>query len=46
MFEDQVAKDWGRFKEKFFACTEYPDVRKAMKKILAAEEKDMTGGAD
>ena len=45
-FEDQVAKDWGRFKEKYFACTEYPDVRRAMKKILAAEEKDMAGGAD
>jgi hypothetical protein len=44
-FEDQVAKDWQRFKEKYFACTEYPDVRRAMKKILAAEEREMTGGA-
>ena len=42
-FEAQVAKDWRRFKEKYFACTEYPDVRRAMKKILAAEEKDMSG---
>ena len=42
-FEHQVAKDWGRFKEKYFACTEYPDVRRVMKKILAAEEKDMAG---
>jgi len=45
-FEAQVAKDWRRFREKYFACTEYPDVRRAMKKILAAEEKDMAGGAD
>ena len=44
-FEHQVAKDWVRFKEKYFACTEYPDVRRAMKKILAAEEREMTGGA-
>jgi len=44
-FEAQVAKDWRRFKEKYFACTEYPDVRRAMKKILAAEEREMTGGA-
>jgi len=42
-FEGQVAKDWRRFKEKYFACTEYPDVRRAIKKILAAEEKEMTG---
>lgn len=42
-FEGQVAKDWRRFKEKYFACTEYPDARRAMKKSLAAEEKDMAG---
>lgn len=40
-FEKQVAKDWRRFKEKYFACTEYPAVRRALKKILAAEEKEM-----
>ena len=40
-FEEQVAKDWRRFKEKYFACTEYPAVRRALKKILAAEEKEM-----
>jgi hypothetical protein len=41
-FEEQVAKDWRRFKEKYFACTEYPAVRRALKKILVAEEKEMT----
>jgi len=40
-FEEQVAKDWRRFKEKYFACTEYPAVRRALKKILAAEEKEI-----
>jgi hypothetical protein len=40
-FESQVARDWGRFKEKYFACAEYPAVRQALKKILAAEEKQM-----
>lgn len=40
-FEKQVAKDWQRFKEKYFACTEYPAVRRALKKILVAEEKEM-----
>ena len=44
VFEKQVAKDWQRFKEKYFACTEYPAVRKALKKILTAEEKEMAGG--
>jgi hypothetical protein len=44
-FEKQVARDWQRFKEKYFACTEYPAVRKALKKILATEEKAMEGGA-
>ena len=43
-FERQVAKDWQRFKEKYFACTEYPAVRKALKKILTAEEKTTAGG--
>jgi hypothetical protein len=43
-FEKQVARDWQRFKEKYFACTEYPAVRKALKKILTAEEKEMAGG--
>jgi len=41
-FEQQVAKDWRRFKEKYFACTEYPAVRRALKKILTEEEKEMT----
>ena len=41
-FDQQVARDWQRFKEKYFACTEYPDVRRALKKILDAEEKAMT----
>jgi hypothetical protein len=40
-FEDQVARDWQRFKEKYFACTEYPAVRQALKKILVAEEKEV-----
>lgn len=44
VFEDQVARDWRRFKEKYFACTEYPAVRRALKKILVAEEKEMAGG--
>ncbi len=43
-FEKQVARDWQRFKEKYFACTEYPAVRKALKKILTAEEKTTAGG--
>jgi len=43
-FEKQVARDWQRFKEKYFACTEYPAVRKAMKQILTAEEKTTAGG--
>jgi hypothetical protein len=43
-FEKQVARDWQRFKEKYIACTEYPAVRKALKKILTAEEKEMAGG--
>lgn len=41
VFEEQVARDWRRFKEKYFACTEYPAVRRALKKILVAEEKEM-----
>ncbi|MBM4023085.1 MAG: hypothetical protein FJ284_12765 [Planctomycetes bacterium] len=40
-FEKQVARDWRLFKEKYFACTEYPAVRQALKKILVAEEKEM-----
>ena len=44
-FKKQVAKDWQRFKEKHFACTAYPAVRKALKMILSAEEKAMAGGA-
>lgn len=39
VFEEQVARDWRRFKEKYFACTEYPAVRRALRKILTAEEK-------
>ncbi|MFN5756043.1 MAG: hypothetical protein ACK48M_04515 [Planctomycetia bacterium] len=42
-FEDQVARDWRRFKEKYFACTEYPAVRQALKKILVVEEREMAG---
>ena len=45
-FEDQVARDWQRFKEKYFACTEYPAVRQALKKILVAEEKEMVVNSD
>ncbi len=41
VFEEQVARDWRRFKEKYFACTEYPAVRRALKKILVAEEREM-----
>jgi hypothetical protein len=41
VFEEQVARDWRRFKEKYFACSEYPAVRRALKKILVAEEKEM-----
>ena len=43
-FEKQVARDWQRFKEKYFACTEYPAVRKVLKQILTAEEKTTAGG--
>ena len=43
VFEEQVARDWRRFKEKYFACAEYPAVRRALKKILVAEEKEMDG---
>jgi hypothetical protein len=43
-FEEQVAKDWRQFKEKYFACTEYPAVRRALKKILTEEEKEMSQG--
>lgn len=43
VFEEQVARDWRRFKEKYFACTEYPAVRRALRKILVAEEKEMAG---
>ena len=41
VFEEQVARDWRRFKEKYFACTEYPAVRRALKKLLIEEEKEM-----
>ena len=40
-FEEQVAKDWRHFKERYFACTEYPAVRRALKKLLIEEEKEM-----
>lgn len=45
VFEEQVARDWRRFKEKYFACTEYPAVRRALKKILVAEEKEMAASS-
>lgn len=41
VFEEQVARDWRRFKEKYFACAEYPAVRQALKEILVAEEREM-----
>ena len=44
VFEGQVARDWRRFKEKYFACTEYPAVRQVLKKILVAEEKKLAAG--
>jgi hypothetical protein len=37
-FDQEVARAWDKLKQKF-AATEYPDVRRIVKRLIAAEEK-------